>query len=78
MHETLTILIDVCGVCQSVHLSHGLNQRQCVQCTQHVCVGSFSAASVKLQITLTTCFSSFQCVEQQMWATSTDATPSHM
>jgi len=56
MHEMLTILTDVGGVCVclsvslSVCLSRGLNRRRRrVQCTPRaVCAGSFGAAFVKL------------------------------
>jgi len=44
MHEMLTILTDVQGVC----LSRGLNRLQHMQCTLHaVCVGSLGAAFAK-------------------------------
>jgi len=45
MHEMLTILTNVHGVCPS----RGLNRRRRVQCMPRaVCAGSFSAAIVKL------------------------------
>jgi len=52
MHQMLTILTDVRGVCQSVCmsvcLSRGLNWRWCVQSTlRAVCTGSFSEAFAK-------------------------------
>jgi len=48
MHEMLTILTDVRGVCLSVCLSHGLNRRRRVQCRPRaVCAGSFCAAFAK-------------------------------
>jgi len=49
MHEMLTILTNVRGVCLSVSLPRGLNRRRRVQCTPRaMCVGSFGAAFVKL------------------------------
>jgi len=48
MHEMLTIVTDVRGVCLSVCLSSDLNRRRRVQCTPRaVCVGSFGAAFAK-------------------------------
>jgi len=48
MHEMLTIVTDVRGVCLSDCLSRGLNRRRRVQCTPRaVCTGSFSAAFAK-------------------------------
>jgi len=43
MRDMQTIVTDVCGVCPSVCLSHGLSQR-CLQCVQ----GSFGAVFAKL------------------------------
>jgi len=45
MHEMLTILVDVRGVCQSVCLSRGLNRRRRVQCMRR---GRLVAAFDKL------------------------------
>jgi len=43
MHEMQIIVTDVHCVCLSVCLSHGLNRRQCVQCTPHaMCVWGYS------------------------------------
>jgi len=43
MHEMLTIVTDVRGVCLSVCLSRGLNRRK----PRAVCAGSFCAAFAK-------------------------------
>jgi len=51
MHEMLTILTDVRGVCKSVCLSRGLHvnwQRRVQWTPRAVCTGSFGAAFVKL------------------------------
>jgi len=53
MHETLTILTDVRGVCQSVCLSRRLNRRRRMQCTlRAVRARSFGAAFVKCLLPL--------------------------
>jgi len=51
MHEILTIVTNVCCVCQSVCLSRGLNRRRRMHCTPRaVCAGSYSAAFVTLPL----------------------------